>query len=260
MYAKRGTAMSINFGEKLRQERSKLRLSQERLAELSRYDKAHISNLERSKKAPSVDAVDRLAEALNIPPAELVAGTEVAGKYAAARVSPNDWAIQEHAERRRQSQKIVTLHEIYRRIMELHQGFLVGQILDSPDALSEAYIQHLGDLLAEASDDAAELLELSEIKKRLYVLDSLDPRKYLIDNFAFDNDYQAFEEQEILKSEAVILKGTLRYPEADNDADRQEIAARLKLNRVDAHIETLKTERRERTKQAQEDWNEQFGS
>lgn len=235
--------MAPNFGDKLRCERSRLGLSQEKLAALAGYDKAHISNLERGKKQPSADAVDRLAAALNLPPLALVADTDVAGKYAAQRLDPKDRTIQQHADRRRQSQKVVALHEIYKRVMELHDFFLVGSILNSPDALSEAYIHHLDDLLRDACADAAQVPGMANLAEELYVPETLDPRKYT-DGFAFFNEEQECEQINVFKSEAAVLKWVLRYPEADNASDRDEAASKLSLNRIDEHLAKLRSERR----------------
>jgi transcriptional regulator with XRE-family HTH domain len=233
--------MAQNFGDQLRRERSRLSLSQEKLAELAGYDKAHISNLERGKKQPSADGIDRLARALNIPPLTLVADTDVAGKYAAQRLDPQDRTIQQRAERRRHSQKIVALHEIYKRIMELHSFFLAGTVLNSPDALSEAYIHHLDDLLREACTEAAQVPGMIDLAVELYVPDSLDPRKYT-DGFTFFEEEQECEQINVFKSEAAVLKWVLRYPEADSAPDRDELAAKLNLNRIDQHLEKLRSE------------------
>lgn len=60
------------FGQVLRARRKKHGLSQEKLAEESYLDPTYISLLERGKKQPSLTALLRLANALEVRAAEMV--------------------------------------------------------------------------------------------------------------------------------------------------------------------------------------------
>ncbi len=45
--------------------------SQEKFAEMAGLDRTYISGIERCIRNPTVDVIERLAEALGVPPAEL---------------------------------------------------------------------------------------------------------------------------------------------------------------------------------------------
>lgn len=62
----------ILFGRKLRQERESKALSQEQLAELSGLDRTYISGVERGKRNISLNNIFKIAEALNLPPHQLL--------------------------------------------------------------------------------------------------------------------------------------------------------------------------------------------
>ena len=62
------------LGETLRASRKEAGLSQERLAELADLHPNYIGEVERGEKNISIDALLRIAHALNVPMAHLVAG------------------------------------------------------------------------------------------------------------------------------------------------------------------------------------------
>lgn len=68
------TSLNINekIGIKIRLLRTKLKLSQEKLAEFSDLSKTSISAIERGESNPSIETLDRIAHALNIELKELV--------------------------------------------------------------------------------------------------------------------------------------------------------------------------------------------
>jgi len=66
------------FGEILRHLRHQRGLSQEQLGFESGYHRTHISFLERGVYGPSLDAIFRLAAALNVAPEELVREVKLA--------------------------------------------------------------------------------------------------------------------------------------------------------------------------------------
>jgi transcriptional regulator with XRE-family HTH domain len=186
--------MPQSFGSQLRLARERLGLTQEDVAKRAGFDKAHISNLERDKKQPSIAGVDRLAAALDMPPFDLVRGTQMAGKYAAERSSPNDQAIQAEAERRRRSAKIVAIHEVYRRIVQFFELHLWGHVLNGADAYGEAYLGYLAEALTEQC--AAAVTEFGEqlnIREELFVPSSLDPSQYVFDGLLFENESQEYD-------------------------------------------------------------------
>lgn len=236
--------MMNTFGNQLRKARNRLNVSQRELGKRSGYDAAHISNLESHKKNPSMDGIDRLAAALDIPPMDLVVGTELHGRYASERVSLSDQAIHERAERRRLSAKVVAIHEVYRRIATLFEMYLVGQILDSPDSHGEACFQYLHESLDEVCRDAAAASDgVIDLRNDLYVVESLDPQQYMVADLFFDNEQQAYDVASIRRSEALVLKSVFKYGEADDDTTRAEITQRLGLERVDRYIAEAKEER-----------------
>lgn len=64
--------ISAKIGLKIVLERTKIRLSQEKLAEMSDLSKNALGEIERGVSSPSIDTLDRIAKALNIELSELV--------------------------------------------------------------------------------------------------------------------------------------------------------------------------------------------
>lgn len=64
--------ISAKIGLKIVLERTKRRLSQEKLAELSDLSKTALGAIERGTSSPSIDTLDRIASALEIELSELV--------------------------------------------------------------------------------------------------------------------------------------------------------------------------------------------
>ena len=60
------------FGEKLRQVRKKMNLSQQKLSKLSKVSYGFISELETGKKKPSLETAEKLSKALGIAITELI--------------------------------------------------------------------------------------------------------------------------------------------------------------------------------------------
>ena len=60
------------LGLNLRTHRTKLGISQERLAEISGLHRTYISGLERGIRNPSITIIARLADALQIEPGDLL--------------------------------------------------------------------------------------------------------------------------------------------------------------------------------------------
>ena len=64
--------ISTKIGLKIVLERTKRKLSQEKLAELSDLSKNSLGAIERGTSSPSIDTLDRIAAALEIELSELV--------------------------------------------------------------------------------------------------------------------------------------------------------------------------------------------
>ena len=64
--------ISTKIGLKIVLERTKRRLSQEKLAELSDLSKNSLGAIERGTSSPSIDTLDRIAAALEMELSELV--------------------------------------------------------------------------------------------------------------------------------------------------------------------------------------------
>lgn len=62
----------IKLGLKLRFERNKKNLSQERFSELAHLSKTYIGQIERGECSPTIEALNKIAEALGIKLTELV--------------------------------------------------------------------------------------------------------------------------------------------------------------------------------------------
>ncbi len=64
------------FGTNLRYYRTKLNLSQEKIAELSGLHRTYISSVERFQRNISIENIQRIATALNIPAYKLLMESE----------------------------------------------------------------------------------------------------------------------------------------------------------------------------------------
>jgi transcriptional regulator with XRE-family HTH domain len=60
------------FAANLRRARQAAGVSQEELANLAGVDRTYVSSLERSVYAASVDVIERISEALNVEPSDLL--------------------------------------------------------------------------------------------------------------------------------------------------------------------------------------------
>lgn len=65
----------VSFGTRLRERRKELGLSQEELGARARIQMADISRYENGARDPRLTTVARLADALDVPPGELLVGT-----------------------------------------------------------------------------------------------------------------------------------------------------------------------------------------
>ena len=62
----------IKIGLKIKLERAKRKISQEKLAELADFSKTHVGDIERGTTIPTIEALNRIANALDITLVELV--------------------------------------------------------------------------------------------------------------------------------------------------------------------------------------------
>lgn len=72
----RFTKLTKAFAHELRDRRKAVNLSQEELAERAGIHRTYVSLLERGLKNPTLEVTFRLAEVLNLSPAELVSAVE----------------------------------------------------------------------------------------------------------------------------------------------------------------------------------------
>lgn len=66
-----------SFGQAVQKERLKLKLSQEKLAEIACLDRTYISSMERGCRNVSLLNIVKVANALSIPPSKLLEGLGV---------------------------------------------------------------------------------------------------------------------------------------------------------------------------------------
>lgn len=60
------------FGQVLKEQRLERGYTQDKLAELAKVDRSHISSLERATRSPLIPTLFILAEALNMPASQLI--------------------------------------------------------------------------------------------------------------------------------------------------------------------------------------------
>jgi transcriptional regulator with XRE-family HTH domain len=64
-------SLKIGFGAAVRQERSALGISQGELAKRSGLHRTYVSDLERGARNPSIESIEKLAQALDVSVAKL---------------------------------------------------------------------------------------------------------------------------------------------------------------------------------------------
>jgi transcriptional regulator with XRE-family HTH domain len=69
------TALQL-FGAKIRARRRELRLSQQKVADLTGIDRTYIGDIERGEGNPSLTKILSLAAALGVPPSGLLSGLD----------------------------------------------------------------------------------------------------------------------------------------------------------------------------------------
>ncbi|MAN74206.1 helix-turn-helix transcriptional regulator [Henriciella sp.] len=69
------------FALNLKSNRRGRNLSQEELADLAEIDRTYVSLLERSEYSASLDMIERLARALEVPPLELLRTSKANEEY-----------------------------------------------------------------------------------------------------------------------------------------------------------------------------------
>jgi len=65
--------IKTRFGKAIRRRRRELDISQEKLSELSGLHRTYISSIERGERNPSLENIEKLADALNISVSALFA-------------------------------------------------------------------------------------------------------------------------------------------------------------------------------------------
>ncbi|MFQ5662730.1 MAG: helix-turn-helix domain-containing protein [Terriglobia bacterium] len=69
-------SFSFRFGRVVRQYRLRRNLSQEKLAEAASLDRTFVSMIERGRRRPTLDTAKRIAQALGVSLASMVANAE----------------------------------------------------------------------------------------------------------------------------------------------------------------------------------------
>lgn len=62
----------IKFGKRVREKREKLKLSQERLAEMAEVHRNYIGMIERAEKNVTLEKIEKIAKALATTPSKLL--------------------------------------------------------------------------------------------------------------------------------------------------------------------------------------------
>jgi len=66
------SAILVKFGQRVRQERTKKKLSQEQLAELAGVHRTYIGMIERAEKNITLESIEKLAKALDLALEEML--------------------------------------------------------------------------------------------------------------------------------------------------------------------------------------------
>ena len=69
-------SLSKEFGKRIKIERIKKEVSQEKLAELSGLHRTTLGTIENGKTSPTLDSIAKIAKALNVKMSELLEGLD----------------------------------------------------------------------------------------------------------------------------------------------------------------------------------------
>lgn len=74
-------SIAVKLGQRIRQLRTDHRMSQEELAFKSGISPAHLGQIERAAKKPTVDTIGKIAAALNVPAAALFSDEMISAQH-----------------------------------------------------------------------------------------------------------------------------------------------------------------------------------
>jgi transcriptional regulator with XRE-family HTH domain len=246
--------MHQRFGERLRQERKEKGLSQSAVASRAGIDKFAVSKWETGAKEPSVEMIDRLGNALGMSGLDLVDGTTLRGKYTAQRLNIGEAQALERRDLERRSSHVIALREIYRWIADYHRTFLEGQVLNSPDARSSAYFELMRESLDDVCTSIGIIPGVEDLSEKLFVAESLNPGRYVFDDFLFEDYVQRWESEALNASEALVERLAVKFSESDEEQAVRDARARYKIDMYEAHLSDL----RRRWKQSNREQMEAF--
>jgi transcriptional regulator with XRE-family HTH domain len=81
--------VAVHFGQRVRERRKQLGMSQERLAIVVAMDRAYVGGVERGERNVSLVNIVRLAEALDIDPGALTSGLHSERRHHGAAADPS---------------------------------------------------------------------------------------------------------------------------------------------------------------------------
>jgi transcriptional regulator with XRE-family HTH domain len=189
---------------------------------------SQLSLIENGDLEPSPMKINVIAGALNLPPRDLVVGTELESRYDASESLDRRSKNATQTIRFMRSQRLVAAEEAYRRIQRFLELFCVVDTSRASRIDEDAHYQFAVRIYRRAIDEAKEF-------DRVFADHVL-----VIPSIIGDLRLDAVSLQTMLhRSKAYLNSLILEYPEADNAASRQEIVAQTGLDRIDRFLDQL---------------------
>ncbi|MDB5072235.1 MAG: Helix-turn-helix domain [Candidatus Eremiobacteraeota bacterium] len=227
--------MELAFGERGREVRTKLKLSQETVEARTGISQPRLSKIENGKEVASADVIDKLAEAYGVDPVAFVRGTNREAHYIAQRLQPDQ--REEHA-----------------RVARLMDATALEYAYLSYTRICDLFDAAYGDGVVPAFRGEERYIDLREFcKKAIAAVEKFRPGFGSLIHFPDhlepegDDDDQLmgweFEHPYLKRSLRAIQEAMNPYNDCYDAESREAMVKHYHLDMVDAEIEQLKAAR-----------------
>jgi transcriptional regulator with XRE-family HTH domain len=186
---------------------------------------SQLSLIEKGDLEPSAAKIDVLASVLNLAPRDLIADTELEGRYDASQSLDRRKAHAAQTARLARSQRLVAAAEAYQRIQRFCERFCAVGTEQSTSIDADAHYQFAVRIYRRAIDEAKEFDRM--LAENVFLIPSIIG-ELRIDNVSLQTMLQ--------RSQAYLTSLLLEYPEADNADARREIVTQIGLEPIDRYL------------------------
>lgn len=227
--------MKVAFGDRARQVRSKLELSQQAIEERTELNQPRLSKIENGKEIASADVIDKLAKAYGVDPFVFVRGTDREAYYVGNRLSPDEREEHARVARLKDAAALEYVYLSYTHICELFDA-AYGEGIVPAFRGEERYIE-LRQFCMKAIAGVEKFLP--GFGSLIHFPDHLEPEG--------DEDDQLigwqFEHPSLKRSLRAIQEAMIPLSDCYDSESREAMVKHYRLDIVDDEIATLKAAR-----------------